>query len=181
VFKTKLNNGCILILGAAKSGKSTLGLKMFDDPGRRYIFIATAEAGDTEMIERIKRHQEERGDKWITVEEPLDVVSRIKELDRSDTVILIDCLTLWLSNQFMKYGVGSNEIYDRIIELPECLSKTKGIVIAVSNEVGMGIVPENDLAREFRDAAGYMNQRIGAVANKVVVTFAGLPLILKDE
>jgi adenosylcobinamide kinase / adenosylcobinamide-phosphate guanylyltransferase len=181
MFKKELNNGCILILGGAKSGKSTLGLKMFSDPGLRYIFLATAEARDPEMAARIKRHQEERGDKWLTVEEPLDAVSKLKELDQNDTVILIDCLTLWLSNQFMKYGAGSEETYNRINELSECLSKTKGIVIAVSNEAGMGIVPENDLAREFRDAAGNMNQRIASIAKKVVITFAGMPMLLKDE
>jgi len=181
MFKTRFDNGCILILGGAKSGKSTLGLHMCDNPGFKHIFIATAEAQDSEMEDRIKRHQSERGEKWMTVEEPLDIVSRISELDKDNTIILIDCLTLWLSNQFMKHGDNHEEIYSRIKELSECLMETKGIVIAVSNEVGQGIVPENSLARGFRDAAGYMNQRIAAFAKKVVIVFAGLPMILKDE
>jgi adenosylcobinamide kinase / adenosylcobinamide-phosphate guanylyltransferase len=181
MFKKGLKSGSILILGGAKSGKSTLALSMCNDLDMRHIFIATAEARDAEMEDRIRRHKAERGDAWATVEEPLDIVSRIGELDNDDTVILIDCLTLWLSNQFMKHGDSREEIYNRIKELSECLIGINGIVIAVSNEVGMGIVPENRLAREFRDAAGYMNQRIGAVAKKVVITFAGFPVILKDE
>jgi adenosylcobinamide kinase/adenosylcobinamide-phosphate guanylyltransferase len=115
------------------------------------------------------------------VEEPLDIAVRIDELDRGDTVILIDCLTLWLSNLFMKHRDNKEEICKYIKELAGRLEDLKGVVVAVSNDIGMGIVPENKLAREFRDAAGYMNQRIGAVAKKVVVTFAGLPMMLKDE
>jgi adenosylcobinamide kinase / adenosylcobinamide-phosphate guanylyltransferase len=181
VFKTELKTGCVLITGGAKSGKSTLALSMCNDPDMGHIFIATAEAMDGEMEERIRRHRAERGDKWTTVEEPLDILARIGELDRGDAIILVDCLTLWLSNLFMRHEDNHEEIYRRINDLAAGLSSLKGIVVLVSNEVGMGIVPENRLAREFRDAAGYMNQRIGAVAKKVVITFAGLPMILKDE
>lgn len=181
MFKTKIKNGCILITGGAKSGKSTLALRLCDDPDRKHIFIATAEPRDAEMEERIMRHRAERGNKWTTVEEPFDIVARIDEQDRGDTFILVDCLTLWLSNQFMKHGNNSQEIYRNIKELALRLAVVNSIIAVVSNDVGMGIVPENKLAREFRDAAGYMNQTIGTVASKVVVTFAGLPLILKDE
>ena len=181
MFKTKLNNGCVLIIGGAKSGKSTLALHLCNDLDLKHIFIATAEARDAEMEERIKRHRTERGEKWTTVEEPLDIAAKIDELDGSDSVILIDCLTLWLSNQFMKYEDNSEEINRNIKELAVRLAVAKGVVVVVSNDVGMGIVPENKLAREFRDVAGYMNQTIGAVAKKVVVTFAGLPMVLKDE
>jgi adenosylcobinamide kinase / adenosylcobinamide-phosphate guanylyltransferase len=181
VFNTKLKNGCVLILGGAKSGKSTLALRLCNDLDLRHIFIATAESKDAEMEERIRRHRAERGEGWTTVEEPLEVSARINELDSGDTVILVDCLTLWLSNQFMKHGDKGDEIYRNIKELAVRLAVAKGVVAVVSNDVSMGIVPENRLAREFRDAAGYMNQRVGAIAKKVVVTFAGLPMMLKDE
>ncbi|HJX34735.1 MAG TPA: bifunctional adenosylcobinamide kinase/adenosylcobinamide-phosphate guanylyltransferase [Desulfatiglandales bacterium] len=181
MFKSGFKNGAILILGGAKSGKSTLALRLFDGPGLEHIFIATAEALDAEMKDRIKRHQVERGEKWTTVEEPLDIVARITELDRDDMVILIDCLTLWLNNLFMRHAHNHEEIYRQIDELAVELSNLKGIVILVSNEIGMGIVPENKLARDFRDAAEYMNQRIAAVAGKAVIVFAGMPVILKDE
>jgi adenosylcobinamide kinase/adenosylcobinamide-phosphate guanylyltransferase len=181
VFKTRLNSGCILIMGGAKSGKSALALHLCNTLDLRHIFLATAESKDEEMAEKIRRHQAGRGDKWTTVEEPLDIAVRIGELDRGDTVILIDCLTLWLSNLFMKHRDNKEEICKDIKELAGRLEDLKGVVVAVSNDIGMGIVPENKLAREFRDTAGYMNQRIGAVAKKVVVTFAGLPMMLKDE
>jgi adenosylcobinamide kinase/adenosylcobinamide-phosphate guanylyltransferase len=181
MFKREMKSGAVLILGGAKSGKSSLARRLFDGPGLEHVFIATAEAWDIEMEDRIKRHQAERGEKWKTVEEPLNIVTRIKKLDKTDTVILIDCLTLWLSNLFMMHEHDHEEIYRQIDGLEAGLSNLKGIVLLVSNEVGMGIVPENGLARDFRDAAGYMNQRIAAVARKVVIVFAGLPVILKDE
>jgi adenosylcobinamide kinase / adenosylcobinamide-phosphate guanylyltransferase len=181
LFNTKLYNGSILILGGAKSGKSTLALNLCEGMDLKRIFIATAEAKDKEMEERIKRHKAERGEKWYTVEEPLNVVARIKEMDNSDTVILVDCLTLWLSNLFMKYADNADKIFTEIRQLAEGLKDLKGTVVLVSNEVGMGIVPDNKLARDFRDAAGYMNQRIAAVSKKAVIIFAGIPAVLKDE
>ncbi|MBN1624907.1 MAG: bifunctional adenosylcobinamide kinase/adenosylcobinamide-phosphate guanylyltransferase [Deltaproteobacteria bacterium] len=181
MFDREFENGCVLILGGAKSGKSTLALRLCEDMERSLIFFATAEARDAEMEERIGRHRSERGDRWTTVEEPLELRSRIKELDREDTVILVDCLTLWLSNLFMRHEDDREEIYRQINGLADGLKGLKGVVVLVSNEVGEGIVPENRLARDFRDAAGYMNQHMAAVARKVIVTFAGLPMILKDE
>lgn len=181
LFKTELNNGCALILGGAKSGKSTLALSLCEEMKRRHIFLATAEAQDLEMEERIRHHQSERSTKWATVEEPLDIMARIKKLDSDDTAVLVDCLTLWLSNLFMRHEDDPEGIYRRINELAEGLADLKGVVVLVSNEVGMGIVPENKLARAFRDAAGYMNQRAASVSKKVVITFAGLPMVLKDK
>ena len=181
VFKTELESGCALILGGAKSGKSSLALRLCNDLNLEKIFIATAESKDKEMEERISRHRKERGEIWITAEEPLDVADRIHDLDRVDRVILIDCLTLWLSNQFIKQKMDIGEIHVAIEELAGSLEEAKGVVVAVSNDVSMGIVPENRLGREFRDTAGYMNQRIGEIAKKVVITFAGFPMILKDE
>jgi adenosylcobinamide kinase/adenosylcobinamide-phosphate guanylyltransferase len=180
VFKTELESGCVLITGGARSGKSSLALRLCNDINLEKVFIATAESKDREMEERIKLHREERGEAWITVEEPLDVVDRIDVLNGVNRVILIDCLTLWLSNQFIKHEKDMGEIKRAVEGLAGKLEKATGVIVAVSNDVGMGIVPENWLAREFRDMAGYMNQRIGAVAKKVVITFAGFPMILKD-
>ncbi|SPD71736.1 Bifunctional adenosylcobalamin biosynthesis protein CobP [uncultured Desulfobacterium sp.] len=182
MFKTKFNKGCMLVMGGAKSGKSSLALKICDDLPFRRIFLATAQAFDKEMGDRIARHREERDKKWCTVEEPLDIAAKIRELDNNNTVILIDCLTLWLNNLFLKYETGNDEsIYQSINELAGQLSNMQGAVVAVSNDVGMGIVPDNALGRRFRDAAGTMNQKIASVASKAVVIFAGLPLVLKDE
>ncbi len=181
MFKTKFEKGCMLVLGGAKSGKSSFALDICDGMDKKHIFLATAQAWDQEMEERIQNHQEERDDKWHTVEEPVDIVDRIQELDSEDTVILIDCLTLWLSNLFMKYEKDYASIYQVIEELANKLNNIRGTVVAVSNEVGWGIVPENAISRKYRDIAGFTNQRIASVAGKVVITFAGLPMVLKDE
>jgi len=181
MFKTSFENGCMLVTGGAKSGKSAFALKICDRLDRKRIFLATAQPFDQEMKERIRRHQAERGDRWTTVEEPLDLAERIRELDSEDTIVLIDCLTLWLNNLFMKYETNDNSIFQAMEELAGYLSQPRGTVVAVSNEVGMGIVPENQSSRRYRDAAGVMNQKMASVARKVVVVFSGLPMVLKDE
>jgi len=181
IFKTQFASGCMLVMGGAKSGKSSFALKTCNDLNLKRIFLATAQAFDQEMAERIRRHQSERGGSWQTVEEPLDLVDRIREMDGPGTVILIDCLTLWLSNQFMKHETDHAAVYEAMDALTEHLSEIRGAVVAVSNEVGAGIVPENALSRSFRDVAGLLNQQIASIAYKVVVTFAGLPMVLKDE
>ncbi len=181
MFKTKFEKGCMLVLGGAKSGKSSFALEICDGMDKKHIFLATAQAWDQEMVERIQRHQEERDDKWRTVEEPVDIDAKLNEFDNEETVILIDCLTLWLNNLFMKFEKDYDRIYQGIDELAGRLLNIRGAVVLVSNEVGTGIVPENPLSRRYRDAAGFANQRIASVARKVVVTFAGLPMVLKDE
>jgi len=180
MFKTEFKNGCMLVLGGARSGKSTFALDVCNRmQGMRY-FLATAQAFDNEMEYRIKRHQEERGIGWTTIEEAIDIVQKIRELDGDKTIILVDCLTLWLSNLYMKYESDSDRIYQDIDKFAASLSQIKGRVVIVSNEVGMGIVPENKLARVYRDAAGTMNRKIAGVVQKVIITFAGLPMVLKD-
>ena len=170
----------MLVLGGARSGKSSLALDFCNSmDGNRY-FIATAQAFDDEMKDRIKRHQEERGAEWKTVEETIDIIGKIKEMDNEDTIILVDCLTLWLSNLYMKYESDVDKVYDKIDELVAYLVDIKGRIVLVSNEVGMGIVPENKLARLYRDNAGTMNRKIAEKADKVVITFSGLPMVLKD-
>ncbi|NLA75573.1 MAG: bifunctional adenosylcobinamide kinase/adenosylcobinamide-phosphate guanylyltransferase [Deltaproteobacteria bacterium] len=170
----------MLVLGGVRSGKSSLALDMCNKiEGTRY-FLATAQPLDDEMEYRIKKHQKERGSGWATVEEALDITNRIAGLDSNETVILVDCLTLWLSNLYMKYESDVDVIYKEIERFVKSLSDIKGRAVFVSNEVGMGIVPENRLARMYRDASGHMNRRVAEVAEKVVITFAGIPVVIKD-
>ncbi len=181
MFRTPFQKGCLLVLGGAKSGKSTAALNVCNAMDCQRIFLATAQAWDEEMAERIRRHQAERGTQWLTIEEPIDVVRVIEEHDEEGAVILLDCLTLWLNNLFMKYEEDHDGINREINKLTSAASEIKGALVAVSNEVGTGIVPENAMARRYRDTAGILNQQIAAVSRKVLMTFAGLPMVLKDE
>ncbi len=181
MFKTEFKNGCMLVLGGVRSGKSSLALDMCNKMEGNRFFLATAQAFDDEMHYRIRRHQQERGNEWTTVEESLDIAQKIMELDSNKTIILVDCLTLWLSNLYMKYESEVDVVYNEIDKLVKSLSDIKGRVVLVSNEVGMGIVPENKLARMYRDASGTMNRKIAGVAQKVVITFAGIPVVLKEN
>lgn len=180
-FRKELKQGCSLVIGGAKSGKSRYALDLCQQTGQKLIFLATAQAKDQEMTERIKRHQEERGRNWQTIEEPLDIIGRIQEFDSANTVILLDCLVLWMNNLYMKYGDDLKSIDQEVDALINHLSNVRGLVVMVSNELGMSIIPDNPLAREFRDRIGILNQRIAGIARKVVMMVAGLPLILKDE
>jgi adenosylcobinamide kinase/adenosylcobinamide-phosphate guanylyltransferase len=181
MFKKKFEQGCMLILGGAKSGKSSFALNVCNSLDRERIFLATAQALDQEMEERIRRHQAERGSGWRTIEEPLKLAETIGSLDSEETVILVDCLTLWVNNLYMEYGEDPEAIDEAIENLARQLTDIHGAVVVVSNEVGMGIVPDNPLARTYRDTAGYMNQRIARLSGKVVALLAGLPIVLKDE
>lgn len=164
-----------LVLGGARSGKSAYAEGLIATRGAG-VYLATAEAGDAEMADRIRRHKARRGDAWSTVEAPLDPVAALEKLRPLNGPVLLDCLTLWLSNVMAADRDPESE-GDRL------LAGLKGLgvpVVAVSNEVGLGIVPDNDLARAFRDAAGRLNQRTAAVADRVVFVAAGLPMVLKD-
>jgi len=180
MFATAFDRGCMLVLGGARSGKSGFALSISNALDRRRYFLATAQAGDGEMEERIRCHQAQRGPGWTTVEEPLYVAEKIASIDAPDTVILVDCLTLWLSNLFMTHGEDRGAVEDAIGALCDGLSEVQGAVIVVSNEVGLGIVPGDALSRRFRDAAGWMNQRVGEKADKVVMVVAGIPMVVKD-
>ena len=180
MFKTEFEQGCMLVLGGAKSGKSSFALNVCNSLNKKRIFLATAQALDQEMEERIRRHQAERGGGWRTIEEPFKVAKTISSLDSKDTVILLDCLTLWLNNLYMEHGEDQEAIDKAIEDLERQLADIRGAVVVVSNEVGMGIVPDNQLSRRYRDTAGYMNQRIARLAGKVVTVLAALPLVLKD-
>ncbi len=165
-----------LILGGARSGKSSYALSLLADRSRA-VFLATAAAGDEEMAERIRIHQRQRGDRWRTVEEQLDLASALSRLGREGAPILVDCLTLWLSNLLF----AERDIDASTTELVTQLRNTPVPVVLVSNEVGLGLVPETELGRWFRDSAGRLHQRIASVAQRVVFIAAGLPLMLKDE
>jgi adenosylcobinamide kinase/adenosylcobinamide-phosphate guanylyltransferase len=166
----------ILITGGARSGKSTLAERMTLSLGPRALYIATAEALDSEMEDRIARHRARRGPEWHTLAAPLDLVRALEESD-GQAPRLVDCLTLWLSNL-----IFSERDWDAETEaLTQCIAAQISPVIFVTNEVGAGIVPENALARKFRDAAGLMNQQIATACDEVWLSVAGQPLKVKPQ
>jgi adenosylcobinamide kinase/adenosylcobinamide-phosphate guanylyltransferase len=164
----------VLITGGARSGKSRRAeARARAFPGRP-VYIATAEALDEEMAERIARHRARRGNEWTEREVPLDLVQALNETDGGGAR-LVDCLTLWLSNLIHSRRDWSQAVS----ELAGGLSRQRSSVIMVTNEVGLGIVPDNALARAYRDAAGIMNQTMAEVADEVEFVVAGLPMKLK--
>ena len=164
-----------LILGGARSGKSARAQALAEAAGRRRCYVATAEAFDDEMTQRIAAHQAARGAGWSTLEVPLDLADAISGAGQASDVVLIDCLTLWLSN-LMHH---ERDIADETGRLLTAARACPVPVIAVSNEVGLSIVPENPLARAFRDAQGRLNQDVAGAADIVELVTAGLPLKLK--
>lgn len=175
----------IFITGGSRSGKSTYALKLSERHDGRKAFIATAEPLDEEMRLRIDAHKRQRSDAWETVEEPVLLSETIAGLVReSYGVILVDCLTLWLSNCLMRepfpeIEAVTREIDDFISNIKMLKGERDTYLYLVSNEVGMSIVPDNRLARAFRDAAGLLNQQVAAVADEVYFIVSGLPLKLK--
>ncbi len=170
-----------LIIGGSRSGKSRHALRLAEQvSGDRKIFVATCVPQDDEMTQRVTRHQAERGSVWVTLEVPVALADAIAENSSKADVILIDCLTLWISNLFMETD-DTRMIDDRVGALEEALSHAQCPVLLVSNEVGTGIVPENRLARQFRDMAGFTNQRIAECADEVIWMVAGIPVTIKDR
>ncbi|MDR2724799.1 MAG: bifunctional adenosylcobinamide kinase/adenosylcobinamide-phosphate guanylyltransferase [Candidatus Adiutrix sp.] len=167
-----------LYLGGAKSGKTSLALARAETWPPPRLYLATAQALDGEMAERIRRHQAERGPQWQTLESPLTPDQTLADL-AGDQVFLLDCLTLWLNN-LLAVETGDDQIRSRVRDLLLAIDAYAGPVIAVSNEVGGGIVPINALARRFRDLAGETNQRFAARADRVVMAVAGLEWVLKS-
>ena len=168
-----------LVTGGARSGKSRFAERLAEgfDPLRGYL--ATGQPGDAEMAERIARHRGRRGGEWHTVEEPLEVTEALLRNDGRFSVVLLDCVTLWLSNMLFGCGGGAGEALSRVAGFTESFESLKTPLVIVTNEVGMGIVPEHPLARSFRDLAGEANEMIAAKADEVYVTISGLPLKLK--
>ena len=163
----------LLIIGGARRGKSRYGQTRAEQSGKQPVLIATAEAGDAEMAARIAAHRAARGSRWQVIEEKLELVARLASARlRKDKVLLVDCLTLWLSNLMLH---GRDPGARKASFWRKSISELAGPAIFVSNEVGLGIVPENELGRRFRDAQGRLNQRIAAACDAVVLVAAGLP------
>ncbi|QSV47188.1 bifunctional adenosylcobinamide kinase/adenosylcobinamide-phosphate guanylyltransferase [Geobacter benzoatilyticus] len=168
----------IFITGGARSGKSRLAERLAGSFGMPLGYVATGAAGDGEMAARIARHRQRRGDAWTTIEEPMELAAALRENDGRFAAVLVDCITLWLTNLLLAYD-DSTRCLDQVKELTAVFPHLATPIILVSNEVGMGIVPENRLARRFRDLAGEANEMIAAAADEVHVTFSGIPLRLK--
>ena len=168
-----------LLLGGCRSGKSRRALELGrQERVSQKIFIATCQPQDDEMRQRVIRHQKERSEHWTTKEVPLNLPEAVQQHSTSDTLVLIDCLTLWVSN--LMFATDLPDEIDRATEkLCRTLSVVAGPLILVSNEVGAGIVPENDLARRYRDAVGWVNQRVAAVADHVIWMVAGIEVKVK--
>ncbi|NOZ25047.1 MAG: bifunctional adenosylcobinamide kinase/adenosylcobinamide-phosphate guanylyltransferase [Nitrospirae bacterium] len=171
----------IFVTGGARSGKSSFALKKASSVPGRKAYIATAEALDEEMAERIRRHRAERGRDWITLEAPVGLPATIQSIKDDYSVILVDCLTLWLSNVICTARTGVEQEIDGLVEVLREFrtSACRSSLYLVSNEVGMGIVPENRLARLFRDMAGRLNQEVAGVADEVYLVVSGIPLKVK--
>lgn len=165
-----------LILGGARSGKSALAEKFARDGGREVVYVATAEAGDDEMRTRIAHHRARRPAEWSCVEEPLALATALEIHARADRTILVDCLTLWLSNVL---HAGDARFESERAALLDALPKLSGEILLVGNEVGLGVVPMGALSRRFVDEAGRLNQSIAAVAERVLFVAAGLPVAMK--
>ena len=165
----------LLVLGGARSGKTRHALKAAEETGLDLVYVATASAGDEEMTSRIALHRSERGERWMTIEEGIDLPRMLVRESAPGRVLLVDCLTLWLSNILF----AELDIDAMSAALVASLPRSKGPLIFVSNEVGLGIVPDNALSRRFRDAQGRLNQQMAEVCDKVVFIAAGLPLALK--
>jgi adenosylcobinamide kinase/adenosylcobinamide-phosphate guanylyltransferase len=170
-------NGQLLVLGGARSGKSAYAERRAEAYAGDKLYIATAEVTDSEMAERIRHHQERRGRGWRTIEAPVDPSNALREFDAPGRVILVDCVTVWINNLMFH----DRAVEPAVADFCAALVQAKGRVIVVSNEVGFGIVPENALARKFRDFAGRANQAIAAAAHEVVLVVAGLPLTMKQS
>lgn len=170
-----------LVLGGARSGKSTHAERLvtgtLHGAARPAVYIATAEAGDVEMATRIMAHRARRGSTWTTIEEPLKLADALEQAAGHGHPVLVDCLTLWLSNLLMAEADVDEETDALVASLDDCACP----VVLVSNEVGLGIVPDTPLGRAFRDAQGRLNMRMAERADRVILMTAGLPLLLKDR
>ena len=170
-----MSNKITLVLGGARSGKSRFAEKQAHVSGKERLYLATSQIFDDEMKSRVDKHKLDRSPDWITIEEPLEISDLLKREASPDRIILLDCLTLWVTNLMM----AERDMKSTFANLVDTLQTLKGDVILVSNEVGQGIVPDNKMAREFRDLAGWLHQDIAAIATEVYFVTAGLPQRLK--
>ena len=174
-----MSNNHILILGGARSGKSSLAEKICLKLDSNPAYIATAEAGDGEMAARIALHKNRRSKNFTSFEVPLTLASTIQRVQKNHNVILVDCLTLWLSNLTFSSNIDKTtqirQLQSVLVSSPDCT------IVMVSNEVGMGLVPDNKLARQFGDETGLLHQNLARICANVCLSVAGLPLMLKGQ
>jgi adenosylcobinamide kinase/adenosylcobinamide-phosphate guanylyltransferase len=170
----------IFITGGCRSGKSRYALDYANRHFSKKLYLATCEVLDQEMAQRVENHKKMRGPEWQTVEEPLEVVEKVRRYGDEAEVVLLDCITLWLSNLLLKWDDDS-KVTGEVDRLIETLKKSQASFLIVSNEVGMGIVPADPLSRRFRDLSGTVNQRIAEVADTVILMVSGLPIFLKGK
>jgi len=168
-----------LVIGGIKSGKSRLAESIATAAGKQIVVIATATADDEEMQHRIAKHRESRPVHWQVVEEPLELGRVLRQNCTSDNIVIIDCLTLWLTNLLIRDK--EDQLRDEISILHSALNSAAGEVVMVSNETSMGIIPMGELSRKFCDEAGLLHQQISACCDNVVLTVAGLPLVIKGK
>lgn len=178
--------GHVLVTGGCRSGKSRHAIEL-TDPYDRRCYIATASPFDDEMKQRIERHQADRGDGWTTIEEPLFLAEQLLQRRDKQDIVVVDCLTLWVSNWMLAFDdphridLTESAFWEEVDDLAVALSQPGPPVVLVTNEVGLGIVPDNALARRFRDLAGLVNQRIAQAVDRVVFMVSGISWVLKDR
>ncbi len=170
----------IFITGGCRSGKSRYALDYANRHFSKKLYLATAEVRDEEMARRVENHKRARGPEWQTVEEPIKVPETISRYRDRTEVVLLDCLTLWLSNLLLRWD-DESKIMEEAARLTAAVEESRATSIIVSNEVGMGIVPDNPLGRRFRDLSGMANQKIAETANTVVFMVSGIPMFLKGN
>jgi adenosylcobinamide kinase/adenosylcobinamide-phosphate guanylyltransferase len=169
----------ILVTGGARSGKSKYAEQRAQQLGGRRLYLATAESNDEEMAQRIAEHKKRRGNNWVTIEEPMELSSALLAQRGRTDCALVDCLTIWLSNLLLHRD--ADFVGDRVDQFLGTLPQLDFHVVLVTNEVGWGIVPDNLLARQFRDLAGWANQQIATVATEVILMVAGIPMVVKKS
>lgn len=165
----------LLVLGGARSGKSAYAQRLAESAAPERLYLATAHAGDAEMAARIARHRADRGAGWTTLEEPLNLAEALSAETQPGRAVLVDCLTLWISNLMF----AGRDVEAEIARLGQVIFALEGPAIIVSNEVGLGLVPETRLGRDFRDAQGWANREVARACDAVVLVAAGLPTLIK--
>ena len=173
-----MENRMTFITGGCRSGKSRYALNYADRHFSKKVYLATCEALDEEMVQRIERHKKLRGPEWRTIEEPIGIVDQIRLLGDGVEVILLDCLTLWLSNLLIKWDDDS-KIVKETERLIDTMKQSQTSFLVVSNETGMGIVPADPLSRRFRDLSGMANQKMAEAAHTAILMVSGIPVFLK--
>jgi len=178
-MKSAINpvNQTSLILGGARSGKSSYAEQLAKESGKEVIYIATAKVLDDEIKERVKHHQNSRPDSWVTVEEPLNLADALQQWVSSNRIVLVDCLTMWVTNLLTEND--EDNMQHKLEQLVKQLPLYSGSIIFVSNEVGMGIIPMGELTRKYVDEAGRLHQQLAQQVDNVILMVAGLPNIIK--